>query len=207
MFYRLGHSWGGVVLDYSIFRGVYILPPSQCNAHSNTICNHDVTDKHIIQFTHFWKRDQKQNIMSWFKDRFCGRTVVLDCLKLLCVPNKTISEDNIQSSSWKEINFPKQKWFLKISTGIKRWERHVIDKTVICRSYWLSVLMQTWTHLCLWTPQILAASLIQCHRKSSADGSPLSLKAFVAGRNRLENDGATALAQAFQVQNWLKSLM
>uniref|UniRef100_A0A671VYE1 RAN GTPase activating protein 1a n=1 Tax=Sparus aurata TaxID=8175 RepID=A0A671VYE1_SPAAU len=47
--------------------------------------------------------------------------------------------------------------------------------------------------------KILAASLIQCHRKSSADGSPLSLKAFVAGRNRLENDGATALAQAFQM--------
>lgn len=55
--------------------------------------------------------------------------------------------------------------------------------------------------LCLLTPQILAASLTQCHKKSSAEGAPLGLKVFVAGRNRLENDGATALAQAFQVQD------
>ncbi|KAG7239411.1 hypothetical protein INR49_028881 [Caranx melampygus] len=46
--------------------------------------------------------------------------------------------------------------------------------------------------------KILAASLIQCHKKSSAESTPLSLRVFVAGRNRLENDGATALAQAFQ---------
>ncbi len=38
-----------------------------------------------------------------------------------------------------------------------------------------------------------------CHMKSSALGAPLQLKVFIAGRNRLENDGATALAQAFQV--------
>ncbi|XP_035511370.1 ran GTPase-activating protein 1a [Morone saxatilis] len=47
--------------------------------------------------------------------------------------------------------------------------------------------------------KILAASLTQCHKKSSEEGTPLSLKVFVAGRNRLENDGATALAHAFQV--------
>uniref|UniRef100_A0A8P4GEQ5 Ran GTPase-activating protein 1 n=1 Tax=Dicentrarchus labrax TaxID=13489 RepID=A0A8P4GEQ5_DICLA len=47
--------------------------------------------------------------------------------------------------------------------------------------------------------KILAASLTQCHRKSSEKGTPLSLKVFVAGRNRLENDGATALAHAFQL--------
>ncbi|KAM4716457.1 ran GTPase-activating protein 1-like isoform 2-T2 [Anableps anableps] len=47
--------------------------------------------------------------------------------------------------------------------------------------------------------KILAASLIQCHKQSSENNDPLSLKVFVAGRNRLENDGATALAQAFQV--------
>lgn len=55
-------------------------------------------------------------------------------------------------------------------------------------------------HISVCTPQILAASLKECHKKSSAEGAPLSLKVFVAGRNRLENDGATALAQAFQVQ-------
>nr|XP_061790152.1 ran GTPase-activating protein 1-like [Nerophis lumbriciformis] len=46
--------------------------------------------------------------------------------------------------------------------------------------------------------KILAASLMECHKKSSAQGTPLGLKVFVAGRNRLENDGATALALAFQ---------
>ncbi|NWH66133.1 RAGP1 protein, partial [Geococcyx californianus] len=45
--------------------------------------------------------------------------------------------------------------------------------------------------------KILAAALKECHRKSSAQGKPLALKMFVAGRNRLENDGATALAEAF----------
>ncbi|XP_034448994.1 ran GTPase-activating protein 1a isoform X1 [Hippoglossus hippoglossus] len=54
--------------------------------------------------------------------------------------------------------------------------------------------------------KILAASLIQCHKKSSADGTPLSLKVFVAGRNRLENDGATALAQAFQLMGSMEEV-
>lgn len=45
--------------------------------------------------------------------------------------------------------------------------------------------------------KILAAALKECHRKSSTMGKPLALKIFVAGRNRLENDGATALAEAF----------
>lgn len=53
---------------------------------------------------------------------------------------------------------------------------------------------------CIITPhQILAAALTECHKQSSAQGAPLRLKVFIAGRNRLENDGATALAQAFQV--------
>ncbi|XP_068575039.1 ran GTPase-activating protein 1-like isoform X2 [Cebidichthys violaceus] len=54
--------------------------------------------------------------------------------------------------------------------------------------------------------KILAASLIQCHKKSSAEGTPLGLKVFVAGRNRLENDGATALAQAFQLMGSLEEV-
>lgn len=49
------------------------------------------------------------------------------------------------------------------------------------------------------SPQILAAALTECYRKSSGQGKPLALKIFVAGRNRLENDGATALAEAFGV--------
>uniref|UniRef100_A0A3Q1F125 RAN GTPase activating protein 1a n=1 Tax=Acanthochromis polyacanthus TaxID=80966 RepID=A0A3Q1F125_9TELE len=54
--------------------------------------------------------------------------------------------------------------------------------------------------------KILAASLMQCHKKSSSDGTPLSLKVFIAGRNRLENDGATALAQAFQLMGSLEEV-
>ncbi|XP_071752991.2 ran GTPase-activating protein 1-like isoform X2 [Centroberyx gerrardi] len=54
--------------------------------------------------------------------------------------------------------------------------------------------------------KILAASLIECHKKSSAEGAPLSLKVFIAGRNRLENDGATALAQAFQLMGSLEEV-
>ncbi|NXP82242.1 RAGP1 protein, partial [Ramphastos sulfuratus] len=53
---------------------------------------------------------------------------------------------------------------------------------------------------------ILAAALKECHRKSSAQGKPLALKVFVAGRNRLENDGATALAEAFGIIGTLEEV-
>ncbi|XP_060705263.1 ran GTPase-activating protein 1b isoform X2 [Hemiscyllium ocellatum] len=46
--------------------------------------------------------------------------------------------------------------------------------------------------------QILAAALSECHRLSSALGKPMALKVFIAGRNRLENEGAIALADAFK---------
>ncbi|XP_009875567.1 PREDICTED: ran GTPase-activating protein 1 [Apaloderma vittatum] len=54
--------------------------------------------------------------------------------------------------------------------------------------------------------KILAAALKGCHRKSSAQGKPLALKIFVAGRNRLENDGATALAEAFGIIGTLEEV-
>uniref|UniRef100_A0A8C2W4W8 Ran GTPase-activating protein 1 n=3 Tax=Chinchilla lanigera TaxID=34839 RepID=A0A8C2W4W8_CHILA len=54
--------------------------------------------------------------------------------------------------------------------------------------------------------KILAAALTECHRKSSAQGKPLALKVFVAGRNRLENDGATALAEAFGIIGTLREV-
>ncbi|XP_072311965.1 ran GTPase-activating protein 1b [Eucyclogobius newberryi] len=47
--------------------------------------------------------------------------------------------------------------------------------------------------------KILADALIECHRKSSVLGAPLKLKVFIAGRNRLENEGASALAKAFKL--------
>uniref|UniRef100_A0A8C5WMG1 Ran GTPase-activating protein 1 n=1 Tax=Leptobrachium leishanense TaxID=445787 RepID=A0A8C5WMG1_9ANUR len=54
--------------------------------------------------------------------------------------------------------------------------------------------------------KILAAALIECHRKSTAFGKPLHLKVFVAGRNRLENEGATALADAFRMIGTLEEV-
>uniref|UniRef100_A0A8C7WTC7 Ran GTPase-activating protein 1 n=1 Tax=Oryzias sinensis TaxID=183150 RepID=A0A8C7WTC7_9TELE len=48
--------------------------------------------------------------------------------------------------------------------------------------------------------KILAEALTEGHRRSSALGAPLRLRVFMAGRNRLENEGASALAKAFKVQ-------
>ena len=47
--------------------------------------------------------------------------------------------------------------------------------------------------------QILSEALIDCHTTSSEAGTPLKLKVFISGRNRLENPGAKSLAEAFQV--------
>uniref|UniRef100_A0A674C472 Ran GTPase activating protein 1b n=1 Tax=Salmo trutta TaxID=8032 RepID=A0A674C472_SALTR len=54
--------------------------------------------------------------------------------------------------------------------------------------------------------KILAAALTECHEQSSALGAPLKLKVFIAGRNRLENEGATALALAFQLMGSLEEV-
>ncbi|XP_070708346.1 ran GTPase-activating protein 1b [Pempheris klunzingeri] len=54
--------------------------------------------------------------------------------------------------------------------------------------------------------KILSEALIECHRKSSALGAPLRLRVFVAGRNRLENEGASALARAFQLMGSLEEV-
>ena len=40
---------------------------------------------------------------------------------------------------------------------------------------------------------------MQCHEEAQSDGQKLSLEVFVAGRNRLENVGATALSEVFEV--------
>ncbi|XP_072229713.1 ran GTPase-activating protein 1b [Leuresthes tenuis] len=47
--------------------------------------------------------------------------------------------------------------------------------------------------------KILAEALMECHRQSADVGAPLRLRVFIAGRNRLENEGASALAKAFQL--------
>ncbi|XP_064419458.1 ran GTPase-activating protein 1 [Latimeria chalumnae] len=54
--------------------------------------------------------------------------------------------------------------------------------------------------------KILAAALTECHRKSVAVGKAFALRVFIAGRNRLENDGAIALAEAFKLIGTLEEV-
>lgn len=54
--------------------------------------------------------------------------------------------------------------------------------------------------------KILAEALMECHRQSSSLGAPLKLRVFIAGRNRLENEGASALAKAFQLMGSLEEV-
>ncbi|XP_076802519.1 ran GTPase-activating protein 1-like [Clavelina lepadiformis] len=53
---------------------------------------------------------------------------------------------------------------------------------------------------------ILADTLIECHERSVVQGKPLALKVFVAGRNRLEDPGAKALAKAFKTIGTLEEI-
>lgn len=54
--------------------------------------------------------------------------------------------------------------------------------------------------------KMLAKALCNCVENSRRDGSPLSLKIFVCGRNRLENEGATAVAKFFKMVGTLESV-
>ncbi|XP_058824611.1 ran GTPase-activating protein [Topomyia yanbarensis] len=45
--------------------------------------------------------------------------------------------------------------------------------------------------------KMLAKALLACYEESSKKGKPFALRLFIAGRNRLENDGAKALAEVF----------
>ncbi|KAH9489033.1 Ran GTPase-activating protein 1 [Bulinus truncatus] len=54
--------------------------------------------------------------------------------------------------------------------------------------------------------KMLAECLTECHKSSVAAGRPLSLRTFISGRNRLENEGATALAAAFKAIGTLEFL-
>lgn len=53
---------------------------------------------------------------------------------------------------------------------------------------------------------ILANALLECHKRSCAAGTPLALKLFIAGRNRLENPGAKALSRAFKTIGTLEEI-
>ncbi|XP_049953322.1 ran GTPase-activating protein 1 isoform X2 [Schistocerca serialis cubense] len=54
--------------------------------------------------------------------------------------------------------------------------------------------------------KMLAKGLLDCHRNSKSAGRPLALKVFIAGRNRLENEGAKALAEVFKTVGTLEHL-
>lgn len=49
--------------------------------------------------------------------------------------------------------------------------------------------------------KLLANALLDCYECSKKQGKPLALKIFIAGRNRLENEGAKALAEVFNVRS------
>ncbi|KAK5979825.1 hypothetical protein GCK32_000722 [Trichostrongylus colubriformis] len=52
----------------------------------------------------------------------------------------------------------------------------------------------------------IAKCLLECHRNASKDGHEFKLKTFIAGRNRLEDPGAKALAEAFTVLGSLEEV-
>ncbi|CAL1543294.1 unnamed protein product [Lymnaea stagnalis] len=54
--------------------------------------------------------------------------------------------------------------------------------------------------------KMLAECLTECHKSSLKAGRPLALRVFISGRNRLENEGATALAGAFKAIGTLEFL-
>ncbi|KAK3918721.1 Ran GTPase-activating protein 1 [Frankliniella fusca] len=55
--------------------------------------------------------------------------------------------------------------------------------------------------------KLLAKSLLDCHNNAKeAGGKGLGLRVFIAGRNRLENEGATALAQVFKAVGTLEEV-
>ncbi|XP_060535772.1 ran GTPase-activating protein 1 [Cylas formicarius] len=54
--------------------------------------------------------------------------------------------------------------------------------------------------------KLLASALTDCYNSSKNEGKPLALKVFVAGRNRLENEGAKALAEVFKMIGTLEEV-
>lgn len=54
--------------------------------------------------------------------------------------------------------------------------------------------------------KMLAQALLDCHTASVKAGTPLQLKIFITGRNRLENEGAKALAGVFQAVGTLEEI-
>lgn len=47
--------------------------------------------------------------------------------------------------------------------------------------------------------KILSRALLECHQEAADSGNRFALQVFEAGRNRLENEGAMALAEVFEI--------
>lgn len=56
------------------------------------------------------------------------------------------------------------------------------------------------------TAQMLSKALLEAHSEAEAAGLRFAPEVFVAGRNRLENDGATALAEVISTVASLRSI-
>ncbi|KAJ9575851.1 hypothetical protein L9F63_007309, partial [Diploptera punctata] len=54
--------------------------------------------------------------------------------------------------------------------------------------------------------KMLARALLDCYNSSKQNGKALALKVFIAGRNRLENEGAKALAEVFKTVGTLEEV-
>lgn len=54
--------------------------------------------------------------------------------------------------------------------------------------------------------KLLASALTDCYKCSKQQGKCLALKVFIAGRNRLENEGAKALAEVFKLLGTLEEI-
>ncbi|XP_072767679.1 ran GTPase-activating protein 1 [Anoplolepis gracilipes] len=55
--------------------------------------------------------------------------------------------------------------------------------------------------------EMLAKALEKCLENSAKEGAPLALKVFIVGRNRLENEGAQALASVFEKLKTLEEVV
>ncbi|PSN49681.1 Ran GTPase-activating protein 1 [Blattella germanica] len=55
--------------------------------------------------------------------------------------------------------------------------------------------------------KMLSQALLDCYKSSKEAGKPLALKVFVVGRNRLENEGAKAIAEVFKTVGTLEEVV
>lgn len=73
-------------------------------------------------------------------------------------------------------------------------------------AYTLQVLKLNNDGLGIFGAKIISESLIYCHNAAKSAGTRFKLKVFIAGRNRLENDGSKALADAFKLIGTLEEV-